>query len=115
MGAKVSTAIEPLIRRKLFASEEEALQALLREYILGQITTLQRGMYRFERKYGMTFERFRDYLHERSLLLDKGHLSPEQRQSLSRAIMREEDDWLDWKTTKEMLESWLGIRQEVGA
>ncbi len=27
--------------------------------------------------------------------------------------MEEEDDWLDWKVAKEMLESWLGLRQEV--
>jgi hypothetical protein len=27
--------------------------------------------------------------------------------------MQEEDDWLEWKASKEMLESWLGLRQEV--
>jgi hypothetical protein len=29
--------------------------------------------------------------------------------------MREEDDWLDWKATQEMLENWLGVRREVAA
>jgi hypothetical protein len=29
--------------------------------------------------------------------------------------MQEEDDWLDWKVSKEMLESWLGLRREVAA
>jgi hypothetical protein len=29
--------------------------------------------------------------------------------------MQEEDDWLDWKVAQEMLESWLGLRQEVAA
>jgi hypothetical protein len=27
--------------------------------------------------------------------------------------MQEEDDWLEWKASKEMLENWLGVRQEV--
>jgi len=31
------------------------------------------------------------------------------------AIMQEEDDWLDWKAAEELLESWLGLRQEVTA
>jgi len=29
--------------------------------------------------------------------------------------MQEEDDWLDWKVAREMLENWLGLRQESGA
>ena len=63
----------------------------------------------------MDFQQFSAYLHERSLLLAEGDLSLEQRRALGRAIMREEDDWLDWKVAQEMLESWLGLRQEVGA
>ena len=115
MRAEVSTVIEPLIKRKIFATEEEAIRELLREYILRQIAALQREMGRFERRYGMSFERFGEYLHERSVLLETGRLSPEQRQALGQALMQEEDDWLDWKVAKEMLEGWLGLRQEVGA
>jgi len=115
MKADVSAVMEPLIKRKIFATDEEAIRELLREYILRQIAALQREMRRFERKYGMPFERFGEYLHERSVLLERGNLTTEQRQALGRAIMQEEDDWLDWKTTKEMLESWLGLRQEVRA
>jgi hypothetical protein len=111
----VSSVIEPLIKRKIFATEEEAVRELMRDYILRQIATLQREVGRFERKYGMHFDRFGEYLHERSVLLERGDLSVEQRQALSRAVMQEEDDWLDWKVAKEMLESWLGLRQEVAA
>ena len=113
MGAAVSTAIEALIRRKIFASEEEAIRELLRDYVLRQIDALQREIARFERKYGMRFQQFSEYLHERSVLLESGDLSAEERRVLGQAIMREEDDWLDWKVTQEMLESWLGLRQEV--
>ena len=115
MSATLSTAIEPLIRRKIFNNEEEAIRELLREYILRPIAALRRKIGRFERKYGMRFQQFSEYLHERSVLLERDDLSAEQRQTLGRAIMQEEDDWLDWKAAQEVLESWLGLRQEVTA
>ncbi len=113
MSAKINATIEPLIKRKIFSTEEEAIRELLREYILRQIAALRREAGRFDRKYGMRFEQFSDYVHERSVLLKSGDLSAEQRQTLGQAIMQEEDDWLDWKASQEMLESWIGIRKEV--
>lgn len=113
MSATLSAVIEPLIKRRIFNTEEEAVHELLREYILGQITGLRREVDRFEQKYGMRLQQFGRYLHERSVLLESGDLSTEQRQALGQAIMQEEDDWLDWKAAQEMLESWLGLRQEV--
>jgi hypothetical protein len=115
MNATISTAIEPLIRRKIFNTEEEAIRELLQEYILRQVDTLQQEVGRFEGKYGMRFQQFGEYLHERSVLLERGDLSVEQRQVLGQAIMQEEDDWLEWKAAREILESWLGLRQEVTA
>ena len=61
----------------------------------------------------MRFQQFSEYLHERSVLLEKGKLSAEQRQALGQAIMQEEDDWLDWKVAQEMIENWIGLRQET--
>ena len=87
MNATISVAIEPLIRKKIFNTEEEAIRELTREYILRQIAALKRKIGRFERKYGMRFHQFCDYLHERSVLLEKDGLSVEQRQT----IMQEED------------------------
>ena len=113
MNSTASVVMEPLIRRKVFATEEEAVRTLLRQYVLQQVSALQRDMARFEREYGMQFEQFAEYLHERSILLEQGELSPEQRQVLGRAIMQEEDDWLEWKVAREMLENWLGLRQEA--
>ena len=63
----------------------------------------------------MNFGRFGEYLHERSALLQNDSLSPEKRKVLGRAIMEEEDDWFDWKVAREMLESWLGLREEVSS
>ena len=115
MSSSVNTTIEPLIREKIFNSEEEAIRELLREYILRQISRLRQEINRFERKYSMRYEQFRDYLHERSVLLKSGTLSAEERRTLGQAIMQEEDDCLDWKANQEMLDSWIGIRKEVKA
>jgi len=113
MSTTISPVIEPLIKKKIFSTEEEAIHELTREYILRQIDTLRRKAGRFERKYGMRFQQFSEYLHERSVLLEKSNLPAEQRQKLSQAIMQEEDDWLDWKAVKEMMESWIGVRREI--
>ncbi len=51
MSATVSTVIEPLVTRKIFASEEEAVRELLRDYMLRQITDLQ---HRIEQLYHRT-------------------------------------------------------------
>ena len=115
MNAAISAVIEPLIERRLFDTEEEAIRELLRDYILRQITGLRQDVGRFEQKYSMRFQQFSEYLHERSALLEKGDFSVEQRQALGRAIMQEEDDWLDWKAAREMLESWLGLGPEATA
>lgn len=115
MNESTSAPIKLLIKRKIFKTEGEAVQNLLRDYILRQIADLRREIGRFEKKYGMRFEQFNDYIHDRSVLLEQGNLSEEQRLNLSQAIMSEEDAWLDWKVAREMLDSWLGISREIAA
>lgn len=106
------SAIEPLVRRKIFSSEEEAINVLLRDYVRRQIDELQAEIEDFEQKYSMRFDQFTEYLHERSALLQVGDLASEQRRALGPAVMQEEDDWLDWKVAHDMLDSWLGLRIE---
>ena len=62
----------------------------------------------------MNFQQFNQYLHERSIMLENKALSQEQLKALNAAVMQEEDDWLDWKAAREILENWLGLRQETG-
>jgi len=109
----MATPVELLLKRNIFASEEEAISELVREYILRQVDALQTEVHQFERKYGMSFQQFHQYLHERSALLEKKSLSANQLEALNAAIMQEEDDWLDWKAARALLENWLGLRQEV--
>ena len=111
----MNTQVELLIKRKIFASEDEAIHELVREYILSHITSLQKEIHHFEHKHGMTFNQFTRYLHERSLILQNKSLPPAQQQTLSQAVMQEEDEYLDWKAAQEMLESWLGIKTDSGS
>jgi hypothetical protein len=111
----MTSQVEALIKRKLFASEEDAIQELVRDYVLRQMAVLQEGVLQFETKYGMNFQQFTQYLHERSVLLEKKALPAKQLKTLNAAVMQEEDDCLDWKAARELLENWLGLRQEVGA
>ena len=61
-----------------------------------------------ERKHGMSFEQFTRYTAERTARLrNPGEMSPEQRRALAEGVMRNEEDWLDWKATEEMLQGWL--------
>jgi hypothetical protein len=113
MNANINKTIKLLVKRKIFKTEEEAIQSLLRDYIMGQIAGLRREICRFERKYGMSFQQFSDYIHDRSVLLEKGNLPADQRVNLNRTIMDEEDAWLDWKVAREMLDNWLGISEEI--
>jgi hypothetical protein len=105
--------LEPLIRRKVFADEQIAVREITRNYVRRQVETLIREIRGFERRYGMAFDRFDEYLHTRSTLLTGGSLSAEQKLKLGQTIMREEDDWLDWRAAQEMLDSWLSINREV--
>lgn len=111
----ISAIVEPLVKRKIFATLEEAVRELTLDYILRQISSYQRQIAELERKYGMNFAKFTQYLRERVAMLQSEDLSPEQRKSLGRALMAEEDDWLDWKVATEMLQSRLGLREEVAS
>ena len=113
MKTTISTVIEPLIKRKIFNTEEEAVRELVKKYILQQINSQKRELSRLEKKYGMPLNRFREYLQERSVLLQTGTLVDDQRRALGQAIMVEEDDYQDWQVATDIMESWLGLREEM--
>jgi len=105
--------VEPLVRQGLFDTPESAILELAEEYVLRQVKNYQETIAGLESKYGMTYPQFNQYLQHRTTLLESGNLSPEQTRSLGQAIMVEEEDALEWKIAREMLQSWLGLRREV--
>ena len=106
--------VEALVKRNLFASEEEAIGELVRDYVLRQVDALQTELQHLQQKYGMDFSQFQQYLHERSVMLTEKSLPAQQLEALHAAVMLEEEDWLDWKTARDLLENWLGLREEIG-
>lgn len=108
MTKSVAAAVEPLVRRGLFASAEEAVAEMAREYVVRQIERYRAVIQTLESKYAMTHEQFEAYLRSRSESLQ---VRPDP--LLNQAVMAEEEDALDWKQAREMLESWLGLGAEV--
>ncbi len=109
MSAQVTAVIEPFVRRGLFATPEQAVAEMAREFILRQIKHHRAVAERLQVKYAMTFEQFEAYLMSRSATL-----AAAPNPVLNQAIMQEEEDALEWKAANEMLKAWLGLQSEVG-
>jgi hypothetical protein len=109
MTDQVAAVIEPFVRRGLFASPEKAVAEMARDYVLRQIERYRSVTESLQAKYGMTYEQFEAYLKSRSATL-----SASPNPSLNQAVIAEEEDALDWKIAREMLQSWLGLQVEVG-
>jgi hypothetical protein len=108
MSDQLATIIEPFVRRGLFSSPEQAVTEMARDYVLRQIERYRTAVASMQAKYGMTYEQFDSYLKSRSAALATTP-SP----ALNRALMTEEEDALDWKIAREMLQSWLGLQAET--
>lgn len=108
MSDQVATIIEPFVRRGLFPTAESAVSEMARDYVLRQIERYQKTINTLQAKYGMTYEQFNAYLKARSTTLAT---SPSP--TLNQAIIAEEEDALDWKIAREMLQSWLGLKSET--
>ena len=106
---QVATVVEPFVRRGLFASAERAVVEMAREYILHQIERYRGVVDEMQAKHGMNYEQFDAYLRARSATLVAA-----PNPALNQAIMAEEEDALDWKVAREMLQSWLGLQTEIG-
>ena len=110
MSAQAMTIVEPFVRRGLFASPEQAVTEMARDYVMRQIERYRVTVENLQAKYGMTYEQFEAYLKSRSATLS-AHPDP----ALNQAVMVEEEDALDWKIARDMLTSWLGLQAETGA
>lgn len=86
----LDTIAGALVSQERFSTKEEALCALARSAIHAKVSRYRRRILRFQRKYGQDFESFSSSLRERA--------TPEQ-----------EDDWLDWKSARAMLEEWHAV------
>lgn len=106
---EVVELVEPLVRHGAFSSPEQAVRELVHEYVLRQIDRYRSRITAYEERYGMPFEHFSAYLRERSTLLVSKVLDSAERETVARAVMAEEEDWLDWKIARDFLTGWLGL------
>jgi len=113
MNNTIANYIQPLIKRQIFISEDEAIQAVIKYYIDNQISDLKEINKNFEKKYGINFQNFEKKLHEKSTQLLDQNFSKKNKLELSQNIMNEEDDWLEWKASYEMLQTWKDVFMEV--
>jgi hypothetical protein len=89
-----SMLTEPFVRTGIYASPEQALKHIILDYIERQIAWAEAEIQRYERKYQQTFA--------------------EWTESLSgQATTAEEDDWMEWEATIDMLEGWRQIKAQV--
>ncbi len=110
MTAQIVSVVEPFVRRGLFATPEQAVTEMARDYILRQIERYRTTIEAMQARHGMTYEQFDAYLKSRSATL-----AAQPEPALNQAVMAEEEDALDWKIAREMLHSWLGLQAETGA
>jgi hypothetical protein len=115
MHSQVQIILEPFVRRQIFPTTEDAARRLATDYVAKHIQTEQRKITRLERKHGMTFRKFEEYLHQRSKRLKSASLKPIEKKHLGRVIMDEEEDWFEWKAASEMLDRWLTLKKDFDA
>ncbi len=86
--------IEPFVRTGVYASHAQALKHIILDYVNHQIAWAEAQLGRYEQKYQRPFA--------------------EWTRSLSgQAAIAEEDDWMEWEATLDMLSGWRQIKAEV--
>jgi hypothetical protein len=108
MSAELTAVIEPFVQRGLFPNAEIAVVEIARDYVLRQIERYRAIEAALEVRYGMTYDQFDAYLRARSQMLSE---TPDP--VLNRAIMAEEEDALEWKIARAMVQNWLSLEHEV--
>ena len=83
----LTTVAGSLVAKRKYASISDALRGVALSAVRGKASYYRRRIRAFERKYGMSFDKFTASLK-------------------ARATPREEDDWLAWRSAQRMLADW---------
>ncbi len=90
----ISLLTEPLVRAGFYATTEQALKYIILDYIDRRIARAQTRARRSEKKHGQSFS--------------------EYTRSLSgRATVADEEEWMEWESLLDMLESWRQVKSKV--
>jgi hypothetical protein len=85
---------EPLVRAGFYPSSELALKHIVLDYIDRRITWAQTQVRRLEKKPGQSFAMYSQSL-------------------AGQATIADEDEWMEWESLLDMLESWRQVKAEV--
>ncbi len=88
---KIATS---LVAQERYQTVEEALWEMAISTLQKKVSYYQRRIRKLEKKYGMNFERFTNYL--------KNQANP-----------AEEDDWFAWRSAQNMLNDWKKTYQDL--
>ena len=87
-------SLSRLYKQGYYGSQEEALKSLVLRHVQEQTDETEQEIARFQKKYGTSFEKWSDSL-------------------VGKATIEEEDDWMEWESARDMLESWQRIKADV--
>jgi hypothetical protein len=85
---------EPLVRTGLYPNAEEAFKHIVLDHISHQIAWAKKELQQYEQKYGQSFDEWSKSIE-------------------GRASVAEEDDWLEWEATLDMLAGWQQVVHAV--
>jgi hypothetical protein len=68
---------------------------------------------KLEEKYQMNFSQFKNFITKKAEVLTEQQFTRDERKKVSAVFMNYEDDLLEWKAKKEILDSWLGYQKGV--
>jgi hypothetical protein len=85
---------EPLVRTGLYASPEQALKHSILDYIERQLAQAEANRAHYEQKYQRTFAEWSASL-------------------VGQATLAEEDDWMEWEATLDMVQGWQQVKAKV--
>lgn len=105
MSQNLAEIVHPLVDNGLYENAEAAVKDLMASHILHQIERYRNTVEKFEKKHGMKYFQFEDYLKERAKKLVA-------EPSSAKRFMLEEEDALDWKVANEMLQSWIELKSK---
>lgn len=90
----VPMLVEPLVSAGFYPTTEQALKHIVLDFIDRKISWAQAKVRRYEKKHGQSFAEYTAAL-------------------TGRATIAEEDEWMEWESLIDMLDSWRQVKAEV--
>lgn len=88
---------EPLVRAGFYPNSEQALKHIVLDYINRRIAWAQAKVRRLEKRHGQPFAEYTRSLTKRATSANED----------------DEDEWMEWESLLDMLQSWRHVKSEV--